>query len=144
MINYQAIVRSISRDKCVDEDTAWSAVAEAYLRLDTTRPIPQQAAYLKIAGSFLVYSQNRTCEISIEGLDEFEAPNDTNIEEEFMKALGSGARAVVNDILDKDFKIVTVDSVRRTLRNNNLNYSRKYAKEIINELRRNFKRRTRT
>ena len=127
----------------MDEDTAWSAIAEAYLRLDITRPIPQQAAYLKKAGSFFVYEHNRTREVAIDGLDELEAPPDSDIEEDFLKALGEDARAVVNDILNKDFKIVTVDSVRRTLRNNNLNYSRKRAKEVIDELRRNIKRRTR-
>ncbi len=137
MINFKAIVRSIARKKCVDEDSAWSAVAQAYLNLDTTRPIPQQASYLMKAGCFFVYRRQVVEEVAIDGLEEVLPAKHDFDEESFMKALSPDAQVVATDILDHNIRLATVDSIRWSLKKQNLNYSRKRAKEVLYELQRN-------
>ena len=123
------------------EDSAWSAVAQAYLNLDTTRPIPQQASYLMKAGCFFVYERKVVEEVAIEGLEEVLPAKHDFDEESFMKALSPDAQEVANDILNEHIRVATVDSIRWSLKKQNLNYSRRRAKEVLNELRRNRLRR---
>ena len=119
------------------EDSAWSAVAQAYLNLDTTRPIPQQASYLMKAGCYFVYERRVVEEVAIEGLEEVLPAKRDFDEESFMKALSPDAQEVANDILNQHVRLATVDSIRWSLKKQNLNYSRRRAKEVLNELRRN-------
>ena len=137
MINFKAIVRSIMAKRRCNEDSAWSAVAQAYLNLDTTRPIPQQASYLMKAGCFFVYERRVVEEVAIEGLEEVLPAKRDFDEESFMKALSPDAQEVANDILNEHIRVATVDSIRWSLKKQNLNYSRKRAKEVLNELQRN-------
>ena len=137
MLNFKAIVRSIMAKRLCSEDSAWSAVAQAYLNLDTTRPIPQQASYLMKAGCFFVYERRVVEEVAIEGLEEVLPARHDFDEESFMKALSPDAQEVANDILNEHIRVATVDSIRWSLKKQNLNYSRRRAKEVLNELRRN-------
>ena len=137
MLNYKAIVRSIMAKRRCDEDSAWSAVAQAYLNLDTTRPIPQQASYLMKAGCFFTYERKVIEEVAIEGLEEVLPARKDFDEESFMKALSPDAQEVATDILNEHIRLATVDSIRWSLKKQNLNYSRRRAKEVLNELRRN-------
>ena len=137
MLNFKAIVRSIMARRRCDENTAWSAVSQAYLNLDTTRPIPQQASYLMKAGCFFTCERRVYEEVAIEGLEEVLPAKQDFDEESFMKALSSDAQEVASDILDQHLRLVTVDSIRWSLKKQNLNYSRKRAKEVLNELQRN-------
>jgi hypothetical protein len=137
MLNFKAIVRSIMAKRRCDEDSAWSAVAQAYLNLDTTRPIPQQASYLMKAGCFFTCERRVTEEVAIEGLEEVLPSKHDFDEESFMKALSPDAQEVAADILNQHIRLATVDSIRWSLKKQNLNYSRKRAKEVLNELQRN-------
>lgn len=137
MLNFKAIVRSIMARRLCSEDSAWSAVAQAYLNLDTTRPIPQQASYLMKAGCYFVYERRVVEEVAIEGLEEVLPAKRDFDEESFMKALSPDAQEVANDILNQHVRLATVDSIRWSLKKQNLNYSRRRAKEVLNELRRN-------
>lgn len=137
MLNFKAIVRSIMAKRLCSEDSAWSAVAQAYLNLDTTRPIPQQASYLMKAGCFFVYERKVVEEVAIEGLEEVLPARHDFDEESFMKALSPDAQGVAADILNQSIRLATVDSIRWSLKKQNLNYSRRRAKEVLNELRRN-------
>lgn len=136
-LNFKAIVRSIMAKRRCDEDSAWSAVAQAYLNLDTTRPIPQQASYLMKAGYFFTYERKVIEEVAIEGLEEVLPARKDFDEESFMKALSPDAQEVATDILNEHIRLATVDSIRWSLKKQNLNYSRRRAKEVLNELRRN-------
>lgn len=126
----------MAKRRC-DEDSAWSAVAQAYLNLDTTRPIPQQASYLMKAGCFFTCERRVTEEVAIEGLKEVLPAKHDFDEESFMKALSPDAQEVAADILNQHIRLATVDSIRWSLKKQNLNYSRKRAKEVLNELQRN-------
>ena len=126
----------MAKRRC-NEDSAWSAVAQAYLNLDTTRPIPQQASYLMKAGCFFVYERRVVEEVAIEGLEEVLPAKHDFDEESFMKALSPDAQEVAADILNQHIRLATVDSIRWSLKKQNLNYSRKRAKEVLNELQRN-------
>lgn len=126
----------MAKRRC-DEDSAWSAVAQAYLNLDTTRPIPQQASYLMKAGCFFTCERRVTEEVAIEGLEEVLPAKKDFDEESFMKALSPDAQEVAADILNQHIRLATVDSIRWSLKKQNLNYSRKRAKEVLNELQRN-------
>lgn len=137
MLNFKAIVRSIMAKRRCDEDSAWSAVAQAYLNLDTTRPIPQQASYLMKAGCFFTCERRVVEEVAIEGLEEVLPAKKDFDEESFMKALSPDAQEVATDILNQHIRLATVDSIRWSLKKQNLNYSRKRAKEVLNELQRN-------
>lgn len=137
MLNFKAIVRSIMAKRRCDEDSAWSAVAQAYLNLDTTRPIPQQASYLMKAGCFFTCERRVIEEVAIEGLEEVLPAKRDFDEESFMKALSPDAQEVATDILNQHIRLATVDSIRWSLKKQNLNYSRKRAKEVLNELQRN-------
>lgn len=137
MLNFKAIVRSIMAKRRCDEDSAWSAVAQAYLNLDTTRPIPQQASYLMKAGCFFTCERRVVEEVAIEGLEEVLPAKRDFDEESFMKALSPDAQEVATDILNQHIRLATVDSIRWSLKKQNLNYSRKRAKEVLNELQRN-------
>ena len=137
MLNFKAIVRSIMAKRRCDEDTAWSAVSQAYLNLDTTRPIPQQASYLMKAGCFFTCERRVIEEVAIEGLEEVLPAKYDFDEEAFMKALSPDAQEVAADILNQHIRLATVDSIRWSLKKQNLNYSRKRAKEVLNELQRN-------
>jgi hypothetical protein len=137
MLNFKAIVRSIMAKRRCDEDSAWSAVAQAYLNLDTTRPIPQQASYLMKAGCFFTCERRIVEEVAIEGLEEVLPAKRDFDEESFMKALSPDAQEVAADILNQHIRLATVDSIRWSLKKQNLNYSRKRAKEVLNELQRN-------
>ena len=137
MLNFKAIVRSIMAKRRCDEDSAWSAVAQAYLNLDTTRPIPQQASYLMKAGCFFTCERRIVEEVAIEGLEEVLPSKRDFDEESFMKALSPDAQEVAADILNQHIRLATVDSIRWSLKKQNLNYSRKRAKEVLNELQRN-------
>lgn len=137
MLNFKAIVRSIMAKRRCDEDSAWSAVAQAYLNLDTTRPVPQQASYLMKAGCFFTCERRVTEEVAIEGLEEVLPAKRDFDEESFMKALSPDAQEVAADILNQHIRLATVDSIRWSLKKQNLNYSRKRAKEVLNELQRN-------
>lgn len=137
MLNFKAIVRSIMAKRRCDEDSAWSAVAQAYLNLDTTRPIPQQASYLMKAGCFFTCERRVIEEVAIEGLEEVLPAKRDFDEESFMKALSPDAQEVAADILNQHIRLATVDSIRWSLKKQNLNYSRKRAKEVLDELQRN-------
>ena len=126
----------MAKRRC-DEDSAWSAVAQAYLNLDTTRPIPQQASYLMKAGCFFTCERRIVEEVAIEGLEEVLPAKRDFDEESFMKALSPDAQEVAADILNQHIRLATVDSIRWSLKKQNLNYSRKRAKEVLNELQRN-------
>ena len=126
----------MAKRRC-DEDSAWSAVAQAYLNLDTTRPIPQQASYLMKAGCFFTCERRIVEEVAIEGLEEVLPAKRDFDEEAFMKALSPDAQEVAADILNQHIRLATVDSIRWSLKKQNLNYSRKRAKEVLNELQRN-------
>ena len=126
----------MAKRRC-DEDSAWSAVAQAYLNLDTTRPIPQQASYLMKAGCFFTCERRIVEEVAIEGLEEVLPAKHDFDEESFMKALSPDAQEVAADILNQHIRLATVDSIRWSLKKQNLNYSRKRAKEVLNELQRN-------
>lgn len=126
----------MAKRRC-DEDSAWSAVAQAYLNLDTTRPVPQQASYLMKAGCFFTCERRVTEEVAIEGLEEVLPAKRDFDEESFMKALSPDAQEVAADILNQHIRLATVDSIRWSLKKQNLNYSRKRAKEVLNELQRN-------
>lgn len=126
----------MAKRRC-DEDSAWSAVAQAYLNLDTTRPIPQQASYLMKAGCFFTCERRVIEEVAIEGLEEVLPAKRDFDEESFMKALSPDAQEVAADILNQHIRLATVDSIRWSLKKQNLNYSRKRAKEVLNELQRN-------
>ena len=126
----------MAKRRC-DEDSAWSAVAQAYLNLDTTRPIPQQASYLMKAGCFFTCERRVVEEVAIEGLEEVLPAKRDFDEESFMKALSPDAQEVAADILNQHIRLATVDSIRWSLKKQNLNYSRKRAKEVLNELQRN-------
>lgn len=135
MINFKAVIRSIMARKRVDADTAWSAVSEAWLRLDQTRQESEQAAYLLKVGCFFTCEHKVTDEVAIDELAEIIPDNRKDFDEEaFMRALSGDAREVAESVLNGGVKILTVDSVRWQLKNNNRPYSRKRAKEIINEL----------
>ena len=133
----------MAKRRC-DEDSAWSAVAQAYLNLDTTRPIPQQASYLMKAGCFFTCERRIVEEVAIEGLEEVLPAKRDFDEETFMKALSPDAQEVAADILNQHIRLATVDSIRWSLKKQNLNYSRKRAKEVLNELQRNRLRQLRT
>ena len=133
----------MAKRRC-DEDSAWSAVAQAYLNLDTTRPIPQQASYLMKAGCFFTCERRIVEEVAIEGLEEVLPAKRDFDEESFMKALSPDAQEVAADILNQHIRLATVDSIRWSLKKQNLNYSRKRAKEVLNELQRNRLRQLRT
>ena len=133
----------MAKRRC-DEDSAWSAVAQAYLNLDTTRPIPQQASYLMKAGCFFTCERRIVEEVAIEGLEEVLPAKHDFDEESFMKALSPDAQEVAADILNQHIRLATVDSIRWSLKKQNLNYSRKRAKEVLNELQRNRLRQLRT
>jgi len=126
----------MAKRRC-DENSAWSAVAQAYLNLDTTRPIPQQASYLMKAGCFFTCERRIVEEVAIEGLEEVLPAKRDFDEESFMKALSPDAQEVASDILNQHIRLATVDSIRWSLKKQNLNYSRKRAKEVLNELQRN-------
>ena len=126
----------MAKRRC-DEDSAWSAVAQAYLNLDTTRPIPQQASYLMKAGCFFTCERRIIEEVAIEGLEEVLPAKRDFDEESFMKALSPDAQEVAADILNQHIRLATVDSIRWSLKKQNLNYSRKRAKEVLDELQRN-------
>jgi len=123
----------MAKRRC-DENSAWSAVAQAYLNLDTTRPIPQQASYLMKAGCFFTCERRVVEEVAIEGLEEVLPAKRDFDEESFMKALSPDAQEVAADILNQHIRLATVDSIRWSLKKQNLNYSRKRAKEVLNEL----------
>lgn len=89
------------------------------------------------AGCFFVYERRVVEEVAIEGLEEVLPAKHDFDEESFMKALSPDAQEVAADILNQHIRLATVDSIRWSLKKQNLNYSRKRAKEVLNELQRN-------
>ena len=136
MINYKALVRSIQSRKRVDADTAWSAIAQAYLKLDTTRPETSQASYLIKVGCFYVYPEHGPDEVSIEDFTDIIPCRRAFDEESFMRALSIEGRTVAEAILNGQLETTNERSVRRILQNNQLNYSRAIARKVIYELQR--------
>jgi hypothetical protein len=134
MINYKAIARVIMRRRRVDEGTALSAIAQAYLKLDTTRPENSQASYLIKAGCFYVYEPSCPPEDSIEPYADSIGCRTFFDEESFMRSVTQEAGAVVEAILDGHLETLNERGVRRVLQFNNLTYSRRKAKEVIHEL----------
>jgi hypothetical protein len=89
------------------------------------------------AGCFFTCERRVTEEVAIEGLEEVLPAKRDFDEESFMKALSPDAQEVAADILNQHIRLATVDSIRWSLKKQNLNYSRKRAKEVLNELQRN-------
>lgn len=105
------------------------------MRLDRTRQESEQAAYLLKVGCFFTCEHRIREEVAIDELAEVIPDNSGNFDEEaFMAALSTDAREVAENVLNSGVKILTVDSVRWKLKQLNRPYSRKRAKEIINEL----------
>lgn len=136
MINYKALVRTIQLRKRVDSNTAWSAIAQAYLKLDTTRPETSQALYLIKVGCFYVYPEHRPDEVNVDDFAEVLPCRRAFDEESFMRALGEESGAVAEAILNGQLETTNERSVRRILQNSHLNYSRAMARKVIYELQR--------
>lgn len=136
MINYRALVRTIQLRKRVDSDTAWSAIAQAYLKLDTTRPETSQALYLIKVGCFYVYPEHKPDEVNVDDFAEVLPCRHVFDEESFMLALGEESGAVAEAILNGQLETMNERSVRRILQNSHLNYSRAMARKVIYELQR--------
>lgn len=136
MINFKALVRTIQSRKRVDADTAWSAIAQAYLKLDTTRPETSQASYLMKVGCFYVYPEHGPDEVSIDDFSDIIPCRRAFDEESFMRALSIEGRAVADAILNGQLETTNERSVRRILQNNQFNYSRAMARKVIYELQR--------
>lgn len=137
MINFKALVRTIQARRHCDSDTAWSGLAEAYLKLDTTRPEPSQALYLIKVGCFYTYPEHRPPEVDIDEFAEvLHVARAAFDEESFMKALSIEAQAVAVDILNGHLETINERSVRRTLQKNKLDYSRASARRVQDELER--------
>lgn len=67
MVNYETICHRIQRKMCCDNNTAWTAISQAYLSMDTNIPEQQQAYYLYNTGCFRVmdiYCQNRLLDMA--------------------------------------------------------------------------------
>ena len=89
------------------------------------------------AGCFFTCERKVIEEVAIEGLEEVLPAKHDFDEEAFMKALSPDAQEVAADILNRHIRLATVDSIRWSLKKQNLNYSRKRAKEVLDELQRN-------
>lgn len=121
-IDYNILHRSLLRAASGDSDLAWSAIGMAYLRLDTTKDIPEQVAFLRRSamGHILdVYTKRRNTAFIAQS--QLHAPvtahaddEDNRMEDELTIKTASPDKRDECDIL-KDFDAVTPPEYQEAL-----------------------------
>lgn len=70
-LNFRGIHKHLLKYTQYDEDLAWDALSFAYLKLDTDRPVQEQASFLKMASVnylFNLYKRAKTNPVTSESL----------------------------------------------------------------------------